>query len=436
MSAVNKKDSIYVQLLKLLVLSALAAGAFFLLTNHLGDRFIENYYNTSDYETKKDLQYVDNLQKYVRENNLYATDTASLNKWVKKQKILILRVYVNNKKTFDSDYPDRDFGEDDMEYEEQDWETYYSVEFTDGTARIGLIGLYEYQLYNGALIVEILFAFILFLTLVLLGIRKKIEYMRVLSNEITILEGGSLDYEITVKGKDELASLADGLDHMRISFKKMIEREAEMMKENQKIITEMSHDLRTPVTTILLYLEILKKEKYENKEHIKEYCEKIEKKAQRMKQLTENLFEYSLVSGERKIHLEEPEYCEVIFYDLLSETGSYLRQNGFDVEFHIEWEDKRLSVSTEYIVRVVDNITSNIIKYAAPHHEVTISSVNVDHMTGFAFENRVKIIQDRKDSTGVGLRSTKNMMKKMNGDCRIQQREDYFRIELYFPYKN
>ena len=434
MSVVNKKDSIYVQLLKLLVLSALAAGAFFLINNQLGDRFIENYYNTSDYETKKDLQYVDKLQRYVRENNLYATDTASLNRWVKKQKILILRVYVNNKKTFDSGYPDRDFGEDDTEYEEQDWETYYSVEFTDGTARIGLIGFYEYQLYTGALIAEIISAFMLFLTLVLLGIRKKMEYMRVLSNEIAILEGGSLDYEITVKGKDELTSLADGLDHMRISFKKMIEREAEMMKENQKIITEMSHDLRTPVTTILLYLEILKKEKYEKKEQIKEYCEKIEKKALRMKQLTENLFEYSLVSGEKEIHLEEPEYCEVIFYDLLSETGSYLRQNGFDVDFRIEWEDKKLRVCTEYIVRVVDNITSNIIKYADPQQKVMISSVNKEYMAGFAFENSEKIIQDRKDSTGVGLQSIKNMMKKMNGDCRICQYENHFRIELYFPY--
>lgn len=436
MSAMNKKDSIYVQLLKLLVFSALAAGAFFLINNHLGDKFIEKYYNTSDYETKMNLRYVDKLQSYVNEKNICTTDTVSLKKWVKEQKILILRVYVNNKKTFDSDYPDRDFWEDDVEYEEQEWENYYSVEFADRTARIGLMGLYEYQLYNGALIIEILSTFIMFLILVLLGIRKKMEYMRTLSNEIAILEGGSLDYEITVKGEDELASLADGLDHMRISFKKMIEREAEMMKENQKIITEMSHDLRTPVTSILLYLEILKKEKYENQEQIKEYCEKIVKKAQRMKQLTENLFEYSLVSGEKKINLEEPEYCEVIFYDLLSETGSYLIQNGFDVDFQIEWENKRLSVCTEYIVRVVDNITSNIIKYADPHQKVKIFSVNTEHMTGFAFENKKKTIQDRKDSTGVGLQSIKNMMKKMNGDCRICQHENDFRIELYFLHQD
>ena len=91
-------------------------------------------------------------------------------------------------------------------------------------------------------------------------------------------------------------------------------------------------------------------------------------------------------------------------------------------------------VCTEYIVRVVDNITSNIIKYADPQQKVMISSVNKEYMAGFAFENSEKIIQDRKDSTGVGLQSIKNMMKKMNGDCRICQYENHFRIELYFPY--
>ena len=80
----------------------------------------------------------------------------------------------------------------------------------------------------------------------------------VLHDEIEILEGGSLDYPITVKGKDELSELAEGLDCMRVSFQGMIEREANIVQENQKMITEMSHDIRTPVTSIMLYTEILK----------------------------------------------------------------------------------------------------------------------------------------------------------------------------------
>lgn len=86
------------------------------------------------------------------------------------------------------------------------------------------------------------------------------KYISKLSDEIAILEGGSLDYKITIKGKDELAALAEGLENMRISFCNMIEQEAEITSENNRIITEMSHDLRTPVTSMMLYTEILKKE--------------------------------------------------------------------------------------------------------------------------------------------------------------------------------
>ncbi len=91
-------------------------------------------------------------------------------------------------------------------------------------------------------------------------------------------KGGSLDYSITVKGKDELAMLAEGIENMRIAFQSLLNQEMEMMKENQRIVTEMSHDIRTPVTAIMLYSEILQKEQYKTEEQRKEYVKKINKK--------------------------------------------------------------------------------------------------------------------------------------------------------------
>jgi len=78
------------------------------------------------------------------------------------------------------------------------------------------------------------------------------DYILQLSKEIQILEGGSLEYAITVKGKDELSKLAEGIEGMRKSFKRMIRKETEIVRENQKIVTEMSHDLRTPITSVML----------------------------------------------------------------------------------------------------------------------------------------------------------------------------------------
>ena len=72
-------------------------------------------------------------------------------------------------------------------------------------------GSFSYQLYNWLLVASICLSFAVFLGIVLLGIRKKMKYILKLSDEIAILEGGSLDYSITVKGKDELAMLAEGI---------------------------------------------------------------------------------------------------------------------------------------------------------------------------------------------------------------------------------
>ena len=98
------------------------------------------------------------------------------------------------------------------------------------------------------------------------------------------------------------------------------------------------------------------------------------------------------------------------------------------------WSDGKVSVYTEYIVRILDNISSNIVKYADSRYKIVISSVNTENMLGFRFENREVSLEEKTDSSGVGLQSIKNMMKKMNGKCRIRHAENTFAVELLFPF--
>ena len=282
------------------------------------------------------------------------------------------------------------------------------------------------------MMMEELITFVFFIMLVLLGIRRKMKYIRKLGDEVEILEGGSLDYEITVKGKDELARLAESVESMRKAFNRMITQETEMIHENQRIVTEMSHDLRTPVTSIMLYTEILKKGKYKDEKQLLEYIEKIDRKAHAMKQLTENLFEYSLVTGENEIELEKAEQYEVIFYDLFSETCSYLEEKDFRVEFEVKWSENKVRISSDYIIRIMDNITSNIVKYADASFPVCITSISDNAMDGFVIENKIKENDEKIESTGIGIQSIKNMMMKMGGKCLIEEENDIFRVILLF----
>lgn len=173
--------------------------------------------------------------------------------------------------------------------------------FSDGNADVLLYGFYDYQFYTYTFVGELFLSFLLLLSITMLGIRKIIRYILRLSREIRILEGGDLSYPITVSGHDELSRLAESLDSMRQSLREQTEQEKQLTQANQRMVTEMSHDLRTPLTSIMLYTEILLKGRYKDQEQLLEYVKKIDQKARRLKQLSDHLFEYSLVAGEDEI---------------------------------------------------------------------------------------------------------------------------------------
>ena len=435
MQGVTKRNSLYFQLMILLVISGAVALAVFYGLNTVGENVVYYYYNHSNYSAKREKNYVAELQNYVSSNELKSSDTDELSQWVTEKAVIIsLWLYKDNALIFDSDYPDNATYSSEPAYlDENNGSRFYTIEFADGEVEAGISGVFDYQLYNYASFGEMLLAFSIFVLMVLIGIRKKMEYIRKLSKEIQILEGGNLEYKITVTGKDELAALAGGLNCMRESFRRQTIQEAEIVRENQKIVTQMSHDIRTPLTSIMLYTELLKKGTYKNEEQFREYIEKIERKTRRMKQLADNLFEYSLVSSDQEIELEEAENEKMLFYDLFSETTSYLEQQGYQVDFLVNWNEVRLKINTDYISRILDNVTSNIQKYADKSCPVTIGSVKNNNMEGFYFENRTAALTDETKSTGVGIQSIKNMMAKMGGRCITGMENGVFRLTLYFP---
>jgi signal transduction histidine kinase len=433
MPKVNKRKSIYTQLLQLLIISALAAFLLYTILDNVGAYLVEWYMEESSYVEKRDLAYIDGLQNYIDKNNLSSEDTAELTKWVNNHSNVYLQVYKNDLQIYDSYYQDQEIADAQITAGYYEWETYYDLTCSDGLAECIIYGSYSNQLYNYSRIATICISFFAFLWMVLFGIRRKMAYITKLSSEIEILEGGQLDHPITIRGKDELSALAESLECMRVSFQNLVQQEEEMTRENKRIVTEMSHDIRTPVTSILLYTEILKMGKYSGEEQLQSYLDKIDQKAKRMKQLTDHLFEYSLIAKEEKVQLEEAELYEILFFDLFSETCNYLNQKGFEVDFRVEWLDYKISIYSNYIMRIMDNITSNIIKYADSQEPVHIMSIDEKDHIVFVFENRIRQLTEAVESNGIGLQNIKNMMLKMRGECKVEKTEEHYRILLRFP---
>lgn len=411
--------------------SAVISVIFFAALNMAGEYAIHYFVANTDYMEKEDNKKVAQLQAYISENHISAGDAEQLTKWVKDQSVVMVQVYRNGFILYDSKYPEADM--DEAAYDPYDGGPFYTLDFSDGSAQVVLYGFYAYQFFHYALIGELVLAFLLFLGIVMLGIRKTIHYIRKLSQEIKILEGGDLNYPITVTGRDELAQLAEGLDSMRQSFLRQTEQERQLTLANQRMITEMSHDLRTPLTSIMLYTEILLQNKCENDEQKLSYIQKIDRKARRLKQLSDHLFEYALITGEEEVKLEEPRTLTAVFYDLLSETVSYLEQQGFHVSLDFTWQQYYIRTNPDYIVRIFDNLTSNIVKYAELSEPVLIRDAHLDHSVGITVGNRKKVLNGKIESNRIGLQNIRKMMEKMGGRAVVEQNGQDFAVTLLFP---
>lgn len=432
----SKINSLYFELAGLLLAAVVVSGLFFVLLNRAGTNVITEKFSDSDSIERLSGEYIEKLQDYIDDNQVASNDSEKLTQWVRKQKIISIQVYKNEILTYDSNYPDAAVEDAAAEGQYYEWEDYYTAEFTDGSADVFLYGFFSYPLYSYALIAEILLSVLLMITIVILGIRRRVRYIGKLKDECEILGNGNLDYPVTVQGKDELALLAAGLDSMRRALKESNGKEAELTLASQRMITEMSHDLRTPLTSLLIYTEILEKKEIKDPGQLREYIQKIERKAQQIKRLSNHIFEYALVTEETEAELGEPETLLEIFYDLLSEMTAYLEERGYRIEMKMEKDSRMIRVNREYINRIMDNLVSNIVKYADKKAPVKISTVYAQESAGLRFENR--ICDDPEDkrktegSTNIGLRNVGKMMKSMHGTCAAEQSGDSFAVTLTF----
>ena len=434
--------SLYFKLAGLLLAAVAVSGLFFVVINYAGEQMITKIFSDSSHIEKLSEAYIQDLQDYIDETKAASNDSEKLTEWVRKRKIVSIQVYKDEILTYDSNYPDAAVEDAEAEGAYYDWEYYYTAEFADGTADVFLYGFFSYPLYSYAMTAEILLAVILLVAIVILGIRKPVRYIGRLKAECEILGSGDLDYQVTVQGKDELSLLARGLDNMRMALRESNEKEAELTAANRRMITEMSHDLRTPLTSLLIYTEILGKKAAKDPRQAMEYVSKIEKKARQIKRLSDNIFEYALITEETKAELGDPQTLRELFYDPLSEMTAYLGERGYMVELRPDTgsgsERRQIRVNEEYINRTMDNIVSNIEKYADKSMPVRIETIYTEEYGGLAFRNGISCsMEDRRKtegSTNIGLHNVEKMMKKMNGYFRVKQTENIFEITLIFPW--
>lgn len=202
-------------------------------------------------------------------------------------------------------------------------------------------------------------------------------------------------------------------------------------KELKDAVTNISHDLRTPLTAICGYLDLLERE--EMSVRVRQYLEQIENRTEVMKQLTEELFRYSVVGAAREFELERLCVNDVLEESLATFYGA-VSQRGITPEITIT--EKRIERITDRsaLTRVFGNIITNALKYSSGDLFVEMtedcvitfanSSDNLERVSAERLFDRFYTVETGSNSTGLGLSIAKLLVEQMNGSIFAEIRDN------------
>ncbi|PRR90772.1 sensor histidine kinase [Bacillus sp. NMCN1] len=428
----HRKYTLAKKLALLILTATVVSGLVFLTLQKITNDLIDGYLSSDEYYEEESGRYIEKFSRYVSENELSSTDRKAFGQWVKKENYINLTIFKDEVLQYDSIYSAADesaYGKEKVtQYAEHHS---YPVQLSDGEGLVMVDGFYSSRYHDLAFTLELLGATFIFLIIVLLGIRKSLRYLQTIHQEIHILEGGELDYEMTVKGHDELAMIAKSIEDLRKAFLDKLQAIDELQEESRSLVTEMSHDMRTPLTSLIMNLEFAKKEEAGADTHKDQYITNAYGKALQLKNLSDNLFAYFLLDKEHEPELETVAVKEVI-YDLLSDQVAILQQEKFKVHLLGEMPDSYINVNVEELGRVFDNLMSNLLKYADPKKDINLTFLSDQEIFEIHVSNAIKETGDTQESTGFGERSIKRMMSRMHGQFERMEKNAVYYIVLRF----
>lgn len=417
----------------LLLFGFIIAILVFLLLFWGGNKFLKNYFTTSSFIREATQHNIDALQTYVQKNKISATDTEKLREWAKQEHIEYFTISRERMLLFDNSYTgDVPLELTESEQLHQTWQYFSVITFADGDADVFIYENRETTYYIVVNTVAVIISAIVWLGIFILGIRHEVAYVKQLSLEISEMEKGSLTKGFTSKGNDEVNDLAVGLNKMRLALIEKEENEKTMRLAQNKLVMGMAHDLRTPLTSLMAYIEIIKRQN--SVTDARPYVEKALGKAVQIKDLSDQLFEVFLVDSVKVPEMEEIGDAEFLLGDYFSELYSFLESDGFIISIiNLEWYPIKTQVCYDYVGRIINNILSNIMKYADKKAPICLYSQYTNSEFGISIQNSISDSKEEIFGTRIGVDNICTMMRRMNGRCEIITNDNFYTITLWFP---
>ena len=247
-----------------------------------------------------------------------------------------------------------------------DKEMHYIIEIKQ------LHGVVSYT-HETSYIVGAVIGFLIFVLLIYMGINKKVKYIEYISSSIKEISKGNLDYDLKLQGKDELATVSSEINNMEKNLKRMVHKESESDRKQKELITNISHDLKTPFTIILGYLDIIRTGAYKSEEEKTQNIETSYEKAQLLQKMVLKLFELvKLNNNEITLNKSEVDINKLLMQVITDYSAIADEKN---IKINYEGSDKALplNIDIDKMCRVFNNLLNNAVKYSECNTKINVT---------------------------------------------------------------
>ena len=312
-------------------------------------------------------------------------------------------------------------------------------------ARIRLI---ENSRFAWFIILEVIACFIFFFAVYFIFFTKRItDYFEKLDRGIEEFSEGNFDINFEIRNEDELSNMARNLNRTTGEIKRILDKERNEEKSRKEFITSIAHDLRTPLTSVIGYLQLVMSKAYEsrNNEELQlkneEYIRVAYDKAIRLQGLIEDPFSFTKTdSTELRLHLEEIDVVKLM-EQLADECYPSLQDAGLTLEFRKSADVMMIEADGELMARAVANLLTNGIKYGKDGKKLIIElyrenensdlyirvinygrlipKKDIEHI----FDKFYRVEDSRSietGGTGLGLAITKNIVNLHGGSINVK----------------
>lgn len=265
-----------------------------------------------------------------------------------------------------------------------------------------------------------------------------IRYISRISEAVQNISEGNLNTVIDVIGDDDFSSMAANLNHMAADIKKLMEKERESERTKNELITNVAHDLRTPLTSIIGYLELLAGNQQVPADMQHKYIEIAYGKSRRLQKLIEDLFGFTKLNcGKIAMHVGQIDIVKLLG-QLVEEAYPNFVEKGLSYDLQSNVPAKIINADGNLLARLFDNLIGNAIKYGADgkrvlvkiHAEgetVTVSVTNYGYVIPadelpLIFNKFYRVEQSRSSSTGgtgLGLAIAKEIVDMHGGTISV-----------------